>query len=313
MKIIDLNTKKEYALSPQDRISCAIGNFDGVHLGHRALISLAAKKQKAITKSAVWTFSEPSSRQLGGVSLLSAPAERYEIFRMLGIELLFLTDFEDVRSLSPEAFAKEILFEACHVRNAVCGFNFRYGNMASGDALTLKKDMNALGADVSIVEPFCLNGTVVSSSAIRDALTAGNPELAADMLSRPYSITAPVVHGKKLGRTLGFPTAHQHFPKGRIIPKFGVYAVRLYTEDGCYNGVANVGIRPTVEHTPVANCETFIFDFQGDLYGKTVRTEFCAFLRPEQPFSDVISLKTAVHNDIANARLYFQTERKNTL
>ncbi len=309
MKIIDLNTKKEYSLSSEDRISCAIGNFDGVHLGHRALIALAAQKEKTITKSAVWTFSEPSSRKLGGVSLLTSPEERFDIFRSLGIELLFLTDFEEVRSLSPEAFVKEILFEKCRVRRAVCGFNFRYGKMAAGNALTLKHDLNALGADVCVVEPYCLDGAVVSSSAIREALVAGETAYATKMLSHPYSITSTVVHGKKLGRTLGFPTANQPFPHGRVIPKFGVYAVRLHTSDGWYHGVANVGIRPTVENTPIANCETFIFDFDGDLYGKTVKTEFCAFLRPEKHFSDVGALMAAVRNDITNARLYFQSER----
>lgn len=313
MKIINLHTKTEYALSPGDRISCAIGNFDGVHLGHRALISLAARKQKNITHSAVWTFSEPSSRKLGGVCLLTSPSERYEIFRSLGIDLLFLTDFDEVRSLSPEDFVKEILFEKCKVRLAVCGFNFRYGKMAAGNALTLKNDMEALGAATCVVEPFCLDGAIVSSSAIREALCAGEPERAAKMLSRPYSIITPVIHGKKLGRTLGFPTANQHFPVGRVIPRFGVYAVRLHTDEGSFEGVANVGLRPTVEYTPTANCESFIFDFNGDLYGKTVKTEFCAFLRPEQRFSDIDSLSQAIRNDICNARDYFRSEKERML
>ena len=119
-----------------------------------------------------------------------------------------------------------------------------------------------------------------------------------------------MVHGKRLGRTLGFPTANQRFPKGRLVPKFGVYAVRIHIDGKTYRGVANVGVRPTVENTVSANCETFVFDYHGDLYGKTVTTEFYGFLRPERHFSDVNALKAAVELDIQSAILYFQAEKE---
>ena len=308
MKIIDLQNETEYALSENDGISAAIGNFDGVHLGHRALISLAAQKKDGITKSAVWTFTNPSSRMVNGVSLLTDTEERREFFRSLGIDLLFLTDFNDVRSLSPKEFVKDVLYETCKVRRAVCGFNFRYGKMAAGTAETLETDLTALGGTVDIVPPFEWQGKTVSSSRIREALALGDPESAASMLARPYSITAEIVHGKKLGRTLGFPTANQRFPEGRAVPRFGVYAVRLHTDGACYHGVANVGIRPTVENTDAANCETYLFDFKGDLYGKTAKTEFLSFLRPERHFSNINELKNAVDSDILAAKRYFGKE-----
>ncbi len=313
MKIIDLQNETDYVLSENDRISIAIGNFDGVHLGHRALITRAAEKSNGITKSAVWTFSHPTSRTLGGVSLLTQTEERAEIFRSLGIDLLFLADFEEVRGLAPESFVKEILYEKCQTRSAVCGFNFRYGNKAAGNAQTLKETMEKLGGTAEIVPAFCLGGVPVSSSAIRDALSEGNTEKAAEMLTHPYRLTAEVTHGKRLGRTLGFPTANQLFPKEKALPRFGVYAVRLYADEKCYEGVANVGVRPTVENTPLANCETYIFDFAGDLYGKTVTTEFLHFLRPERHFEDVFALKEAILRDKEAALRYFKenTDEKN--
>ena len=167
-----------------------------------------------------------------------------------------------------------------------------------------------MGGSTSIFPPYRFQNQTVSSSEIREALAVGNPERACLMMGRPYSLTAEVVHGKQLGRTLGFPTANQRFPKGRTVPKFGVYAVRIHIDGKIYFGVANVGVRPTVENTVSANCETFVFDYNGDLYGKTVTTEFCGFLRPEQHFPDIQVLKSAVALDMQSAALYFQAEKE---
>lgn len=310
IKILDLQTEKEYSLSPNDRLSCAIGNFDGVHAGHQKLIASAAEKGEGITKSAVFTFSVPTSHIKNGASLLTSPEERYPIFRSLGIDLLILADFDAISVFSPEAFAEDILFRRCQVRRAVCGFNFRYGKHARGTSESLKKSFEALGGSTTVCEPYRFRGQTVSSSEIREALAVGNPERARAMMNRPYSLTAEVVHGKKLGRTLGFPTANQRFPKGRTVPKFGVYAVRVRIDGTVYLGVANVGVRPTVENTVSSNCETFVFDYHGDLYGKTVTTEFYGFLRPERHFPDVQALKSAVKLDMQSAILYFQAEKE---
>ncbi len=304
MKIIDLKTGNKITLSENDTVSCALGNFDGVHLGHRELLRIA-KEKKNTTKSAVWTFSEPSSRTTSGITLLTDPEERLAVFRELGIDIVFLADFESVRGLDKERFVKDILYDACHVRHAVCGFNFHYGMRASGNAETLKDTFSSLGAEVTVVPAFTLAGKTVSSSEIRASLSTGDVENAARMLSRPYSVTSEVLHGKKLGRTLGFPTANQMFPTLRAVPRFGVYAVCMTVDGVRYHGVANVGLRPTVENTTAVNCETFLLDFDGELYGKTVKTEFLHFLRPEQRFSSVEELKKAVDKNILEAKAYF--------
>ncbi|MBQ3489090.1 MAG: bifunctional riboflavin kinase/FAD synthetase [Clostridia bacterium] len=313
IKILDLQSEKEYFLSPDDRLSCAIGNFDGVHKGHQKLLSLAAEKREEITKSAIFTFSIPASHIKNGSSLLMLPKERYPLFRKLGIDLLILADFDEISSISPSNFAEDLLFRRCQVRRAVCGFNFRYGKDARGNTESLKKSFEALGGTIAVCPPYRFREQTVSSSEIREALAVGNPERALAMMGRPYSLTAEVVHGKRLGRTLGFPTANQKFQKGRTIPKFGVYAVRVRIDGNVYCGVANVGVRPTVENTVSANCETFVFDYHGDLYGKTITTEFYGFLRPERHFSDVQTLKSAVELDMQSAALYFQAEKEHTL
>jgi riboflavin kinase/FMN adenylyltransferase len=272
-------------------------------------LRIAAEKRNA-DKSAVWTFSEPSSRTINGISLLTDPAERFAIFRELGIDLVFLADFESVRRLDKETFAKEILYKECHVRTAVCGFNFRYGAKASGNAETLKATFSTLHADVEVIPPFTMNGMTVSSSEIRAALSAGEVEMATEMLARPYSITTEISHGKKLGRTLGFPTANQMIPPQRAVPRFGVYAVRMTVDGRVYHGVANVGVRPTVENTDAVNCETYLFDFDGNLYGKTAKTEFLHFIRGEKRFFDVFELKSAVEQNISEAKAYFSMEKE---
>ncbi len=309
MKIIDLKTGTPTVLSANDRISCALGNFDGVHLGHRALLRIAAEKKNA-TKSAVWTFAEPSSRTTSGISLLTEPEERLAIFREIGIDIVFLCDFASVRGVDKETFVKDILYDACHVRHAVCGFNFHYGTKAAGNAETLQASFAALGGKAEIVPAFTMNGVTVSSSEIRMALSQGDMEKAAMMLSRPYAITANISHGKKLGRTLGFPTANQIFPEGRALPRFGVYAVCITVDGVRYPGVANVGLRPTVEQSHAVNCETFLLQFDGDLYGKTVTTEFLHFLRAEQKFSSVSDLKAAVDRNITEAETYFAIRKE---
>lgn len=197
MKQIDLATGKEAILLPEETLSCAIGNFDGVHLGHKALISLAAARQNT-SKSAVWTFTEPSSRFLiGKPGLLSSVEERLSLFRELGIDIVFIEEFENVRDMAANVFAKEILYRRCHVRAAVCGFNFRYGKNAAGTAETLSEAFHALGASVTVMPPYQIDGVTVSSSEIRAALAAGDVETAAAMLGGPYSLTGKGRRGEK--------------------------------------------------------------------------------------------------------------------
>lgn len=306
MKLIDLATGRQATLLSEETVCCAIGNFDGVHIGHKELILKAAARPDGVTKSAVWTFREPSSRLLDGrIGLLTSMEERMALFHALGIDLVFLEDFERVRHMDAHTFAQEVLYRECHVRTVVCGFNFRYGSHAAGTAETLSESFHKLGANALVVPPCRIDGVTVSSSEIRAALARGDMECAARMLDRYYSLTAEVVEGKHLGHQLGFPTINQRFPVQRARPRFGVYASLVTAGDKQYCGVSNVGVRPTVEHTDEANCETHILDFDGDLYGKTVKVEFCRFLRPETKFESPAALRDAVTKNIAETREFF--------
>lgn len=306
MIILDLKTGAPVALSASDTLACAVGNFDGVHLGHRALLRAAAEKPNGATKSAVWTFRTPCSSLLcPDVKLLTAPDERLALFRTCGIELAILEAFDEVRDLTPDAFC-ETLFDACHVRTAICGFDFRYGKNASGTPQTLAAFFAAHGGFSEIIPPVEYEKTVVSASEIRRAIADGEMKRATALLGRAYALTGDVAHGNAIGRTLGVPTANLLFPPDRALPKFGAYAVRVHAGERSYFAVADVGVHPTVKKggTNVV-CEAHLFDFDGDLYGQTVRVEFLKFLRPEQAFSDEAALRSAIREDIENAKAFF--------
>ena len=194
-------------------------------------------------------------------------------------------------------------------RGVVCGFNYRFGARGAGTPDLLRSAFpvpDTLGASVlpelTVSLPDGTSGAVtVSSSRIREALASGRPEAAAAMLGRPYALRTRVVPGKRLGRTIGFPTANQYFPPERLIPKKGVYAVRVTTPDGVFPGIADVGSHPTVDKRARVNCETHVLGYSGDLYGRRIKVEFLRFIRPEQKFDRLEELTAAIRRDADTA------------
>ncbi len=303
MRQINLKTMCEEV--PSGPLAIAIGNFDGVHIGHRALLArLRDEADRRGLATAVWCFAEPPSafREGGVVPQLTTQADKLALFAEAEIDYCFLGDFPTLRGYSPERFVQEILVKACGCRYIVCGFNFSFGAGGVGNADTLR----ALFPDAcAVVEPVKLGDTTVSSTAVRAAIAAGEVERARDMLGRPWSICLPILHGKALGRTIGVPTLNQRFPKGHVLPAFGVYAT-LCTVDGIrYPAVTNVGIRPSIDDGEVVTCESHILGLRADLYGREVRIRFCTYLRPEKKFDSLDELKAAIGRDIAATRAYF--------
>ena len=301
----------EYVTLPDKPLVLALGNFDGVHSAHRALLMRAVRlAHDRGCMSAAWCFDPPSSAYLGGAATLSTTEEKLSMLAECGLDYACLADFPTLREYSPADFIETVLKQDAHAVHVVCGFHFRFGKGGTGDAALLKRAFGE--SSVDILPPICLpldgRETVISASAVRTALLGGNAKTAARLLGRPYSLTAPVVHGKALGRTLGIPTINQNVPTGKLMPLGGIYATRVWIEDKPYIGVTNVGRRPTVDRldAPV-NCETHIFDFDRDLYGKTVTIEFHHRLRDEKKFNSLDELKTAVHGDIAAAKRYFHS------
>ena len=290
---------------PRDCIIC-LGNFDGVHLGHRALFeaakALRARRGDAVA-CAVLCFRAPSSDFLSAdpTPHLSTIEQKLELFRDAGMEYAFLIDFPEIQSLSPAEFATEILRDACHASAAVCGFNYRFGKGGVGTPEVLK---SVLGIEVVVQSEITDGGETVSSTRIRRLLSEGNAAEAARLLTRPYAIRAEVVHGKSLGKVWGIPTVNQNFPPKMLIPRHGVYITECEIDGKRYRAISNVGEHPTVDHGAAVNCETYILDFCEDIYGKTVTVSFLGFLRPEQKFESADALKEQIRRDIQAARQY---------
>ncbi len=273
----------------------ALGNFDGLHIAHRQLIKSTAGHGHA---AAVFTF-----EKLRAPSLITE-SERLRLFEALSLDALFVCDFDSVKDLSPTEFFDDILVKRLHIAGAFCGFNFTFGKGASGSSETLNSLCKARGIYFSQLDKLSLDSKTVSSTAIKALLASGQPEDAAKMLGRPFSFESTVVHGKRLGRVLGFPTINTPLPSTLTKLKNGVYFTKCKIDGTVFNALTNYGIRPTFSDTEVI-AESYLLDSKGDFYGKNVSLEFLAFHRSEMKFSDQNALSIAVHNDIESAKSYF--------
>lgn len=287
-----------------------LGNFDGVHIGHRKLIkeTLSFRDELLLKKSGIiggaWCFKQPPADFLSRIqakAILSLD-EKLEIFAESGLEVAMLGDFAELSKLSPKDFVDNILKQQCKCVGAVCGFNFKFGKERAGNSETLSE---LLEGSVRVVPPVLHEGNTVCSTAIRNYIMLGEPEKAEEMLGRPYFVNLPVEHGKHLGRKLGTPTINQLIPEGRLTPKIGVYAGYTEVDGNVYPSVSNVGLNPTVEDGDRVKCETYIIGFSGDLYEKKVKVNFCKYLRGEVKFSGTDELSVAIHRDAESAYKYF--------
>ncbi len=291
---------------PQDRgASVAIGNFDGVHLGHQHVIDLARRDDSPL---GILTF-EPHPREFfardaSPFRLMNAEAKANRLEK-LGVDILYELPFNRALSeLEAEAFARDILSEGLGLTHVVVGADFCFGKGRIGTAKGLVEYGKRFGFDVTIAELLAGQSGAVSSTAIRAALSEGRPRDAAKMLGHWHRIEGPVIHGEKRGRQLGYPTANMSL-EGLHVPRLGVYAVLVDVLDGphagSYNGVASLGVRPMFNGEE-PNLETFLFDFTGDLYGAEMSVALIAFLRPEAKFDGLDALIAQMDNDSAQAR-----------
>jgi riboflavin kinase/FMN adenylyltransferase len=293
----------------------ALGNFDGVHIGHRAIIDAARREAAAIGgRTLAWTFR--GRTKSGNTPLLTTPEYKCRLLLEAGCDDVICADFNEYRDYSPECFVREVLIEGLNCRVAICGFNYRFGKSGAGNAALLSALMEAHGGHALMLPPVTVRlcgesadsgeccEVVVSSSLIRIALADGRPRDAAAMLGRPYSVRLPVEHGRRLGRLIGFPTINQRFPDGMIEPRRGVYVCSCTIDDAVYRGVTNIGTRPTVESGGVVTMETHLFGFSGDLYGAEVEVSLLYFIRPEVKFESIEELRLAIARDAEIAVAY---------
>ncbi len=288
-----------------DRPVVAIGNFDGVHRGHRAVIATAVERAKAAHRpAAVLTF-EPHPRTFFSPEEPSfhLTTEAAKLRLLAATELngaILLTFNAALASLTAEEFVGKILIDRLAITGAVIGFNFHFGKARRGtpDFLTAQGAHN--GFSVDVVPPFQHDGRRVSSGAVRDALAAGHVAEANELLGYPWFVTAQVEHGDKRGRTLGYPTANLRLGADCGL-KYGIYAVRVGVGGARYDGVASFGRRPMFD-TGAVLLEIFLFDFSGDLYGAALDCAFIAWIRPEMNFANVEELIRRMDQDSSQAR-----------
>ncbi len=287
---------------PSETVVC-LGNFDGVHLGHRVLLQSAFEiKRDRLPGAAVsvFCFREPSTDTLSPTPHLSTLTQKLNLFAQNGVEYVILGEFEEMRDLSPVEFLEDVLKRECHATAAVCGFNYRFGRGGKGDADLLRQHFPLH----SVVPEYSALGETVSSTRIRRLLAEGNVRDAAALLSYPYTIESEIVHGKALGQKMGIPTVNQTFPDRMLIPRHGVYITDCEIDGIRYRGVSNVGVHPTVDDNAAVNCETHLLDCHADLYGKLCRTSFLEFLRPEQKFDSLDALRAEIAKNIEQAKNY---------
>lgn len=288
-----------------DAAVIALGFFDGLHIGHAALLEKTAAEARARgVAAAVFTFADSPGFK-GGLRLYPE-GERLSRFADFGIERVYVADFSALAHLSPEEFVRQVLIDGLHAAAVVCGFNYRFGAGAAGDATLLSALLTPHGVPLFALPPTLYGDKVVSTSLLRATLGAGDVGAAMAMLGRPYSLSGRVVRGKALGRTIGIPTANIPFPDGLLVPRRGVYFVscELTGCDRTLFGLANVGVRPTVEKVERENCEVHFLSEVGDLYGKDIRVSFLEFLRPEERFADLAALGAQIALDKQIAKEY---------
>lgn len=290
----------------------ALGFFDGVHRGHGAL--LARCRQRADERgcrAAVMTFDlHPDTLVTGqDMGLLSSPEDRADLMRRLyGIDDVLVCHFDRTMMEMPwQAFVEDYLFGKLDAAAVVCGHDFRFGYRGEGNPQRLAEVCAQLGMGCDVIGKVEYDGVTVSSTYIRSLIETGDMARANAFLGHRHTLSGEVVHGRQLGRRMGTPTANLLLPAHVLAPAFGVYAAEVFTAGGVYMAVTNVGVRPTVGGGDVVTVEPWLLDFDGDLYGQTIRVEFCQFLRPERKFDSLEQLQSAILENADQTRAYFES------
>ncbi len=288
-----------------------LGKFDGVHRGHRKLIAeihrLAREEE---WQTAVFTFDVAPQIVMGArpQQMLMTNPERAEIMRELNVDQLIECPFtEKLKFMTAEDFVRDIIVGKLHAKAVVVGTDFHFGKNRSGSPEFLAQIAGKYGFRVLVIEKEKDGSRDISSTYIREELAGGRIEKVTELLGYPYFVTGQIVHGRQLGRTLGFPTINQIPDPAKMLPPHGVYFSRTLVGGRLYQGITNIGVKPTVDGSRLG-LETYLFDCSLDLYDQQARVELLHYRRPEVKFSSVEELKNQVDRDIEAADLYFQPE-----
>lgn len=278
-----------------------IGNFDGIHKGHIKLIKEAVKEAKTKNyKSVVFTFENHPMRYFRADSIkhIITNEEKVKIFKDLGVDIVFMIPFDEyMTKISATDFVKTILHEKLKCKMVIVGHDFTFARNKEGNASLLESLGKKYNMKVKVIEPIKIKGRRVSSSYIRNLINDGNVSEIKDFLGRNYFLEGEVIHARKIGRTIGFPTANLKAEDKLIIPKNGIYAVKVYIKNKVYYGATNIGYNPTV-NGKVLSIETNIIDFDEEIYGEIIKVEFLDRIRDEKKFNSLDELKSQLRKDV---------------
>lgn len=297
-------------IEQETKRAIALGFFDGVHCGHRALMDMAVKRAKENNAiSSVFTFDIHPDTVITGnpVPLITSNADRgAEIRQEGGVDEVIFAHFDDhLRNMDWRDFIHELLIKKFHACWIITGENNSFGYRGMGRPKGLKEECEKAGIGCDIIPSVKIDNIVVSSTYIRQQIAAGNMERAQQFLGHPYTIAGAVQHGKRVGRTIGVPTVNLKLPEEMQAPPYGVYASKVIVDGEEHIAATNIGMRPTFCDGNVPTVEPHILDFNGDLYGKFIRVALYHYIRPEKKFSDSDKLREAIQKDIAEVREFF--------
>ncbi|MCR5390289.1 MAG: riboflavin biosynthesis protein RibF [Lachnospiraceae bacterium] len=295
----------------ENRTAIAIGKFDGVHIGHRVLIDEIVKAHADGLLSVVFTFNPAPEVFFGFQSdeQLMTAEEKRNVLEQMGVDIIVEYPMNPVTAaLEPERFISDILVTRMNAGLIAAGPDLSFGAGGKGDFDLLKALSRQYGYETVKIDKVMRLGDTVSSTRIRDLVLCGNMEESTELLGSPYTFRGVIRHGRQLGRTIGMPTANIVPEKGKLIPPFGVYFSKVvFEEDGSEKyGISNIGVKPTVKDDTSVNIETYLYDTDGDLYGREIQVSLIHFKRPERKFADVEALKKAMHADTEEGRKYFK-------
>ena len=287
-----------------------LGVFDGLHLGHQQIMAKVVERARATASTATAITFDPHPRAVlhtaSAPPMLQTLDQRLANFEVLGIEQAIVIPFTRAfASHSAEAFLKEFVHERLQAKEVYLGQGFAFGKGRSGNIDLLRQMSGELGFVADEVPEICLRGRRISSSSIRRLLAEGRVNLARRMLGRPYGVEGVVERGQRRGHTIGFPTANLQ-PQNRVIPKFGVYATATLINGRWRRSITNIGVRPTFEEAAAPSIETYVYDFDGDLYGHVLRVRFLHRIRDERKFGGIDELTAQIRNDSQRAMNYFE-------
>src|SRR4051812_30416718 len=287
-----------------------LGVFDGLHLGHQRIMETVVERARDVRAVPTAITFDPHPRAVlhpeSAPPMLQTLDQRLANFEVLGIEQAIVIRFnKEFASCSAEDFLADIIRDRLHAKEVYLGRGFAFGKNRGGNIDLLRKMSSELGFYADEVPEVQLRGQRISSSAIRKLLAEGRTNLARRMLGRPYGVEGVIIRGNRRGHTIGFPTANLK-PRNRVVPKFGVYATSTLIDGVWRKSITNIGVRPTFEDTTEPSIESYIFDFDGDLYGDVLRVRFLHRIRDERKFAGIDELKAQIEKDTARARNYFR-------